>query len=251
MVGHLNCSQLKIQWVTGNMNSLGLSRTQDKAWKVYCTHFFKTYFVWILEFCTMIWLEQKAEQPELGCQRLLRTANPHEIWEQNKRQGSLVASSSSQEGWAGACLCWEGNTRCQVPRQLRGEWSWRCSSAFPLPPLPASVWAAPGTRNPSDVTCPARPSGTACRHKQGPAQPAWHLGAPGTVSRARQRDRHFRHWVLQGHKDASIQWERKGLHILTLGQLVNYQQQEQEQADFSSLTKCKAGEVCFPLRHLH
>lgn len=147
-----------------------------------------------------------------------------------------MASSKLPGSLCRACLCWEGNARCQVPQQLCGEWSWRCRPAAPhsfLPPLPASVLAAPGTRNPSDVTCPARPSGTHWRHKQCPAQPAWHLGARGTVpaipaaeQRQATRLRHFRDWVPHRDKEASIPWDSKVFHALTyslvkVGQLVN------------------------------
>lgn len=96
-----------------------------------------------------------------------------------------------------------------------------------LPPLPASVGAAPGTRNPSDVTCPARPSGTAWRHKQGPAQPAWHLGARGRLlSRARQHGRHFRDTgSCRGTKMHLFHGKGKDftlLQALKAGQSVNY-----------------------------
>lgn len=71
MVGNLNCSQLKIQWIVGNMNSLDkISRTQKKAWRVCYTLYFLISVVCILEFYTMIWLEQKSEKPEAQHYRL-------------------------------------------------------------------------------------------------------------------------------------------------------------------------------------
>lgn len=129
---------------------------------------------------------RKARTPALSAANVwLELLIPVKFRSRTKGKEEFCSAPSSQEPSAGACLCWAGNTRCQLPHQLRGEWSQRCQVAAPhsfLPPLPASVLAAPGTRNPSDVSCPVRPSGThSWRHKHCPAQPARHLGARGTV----------------------------------------------------------------------
>lgn len=160
---------------------------------------------------------------------------PIKIRSRTKGKEEFWPAPSSQEPSPGACLCWEGNTRCQLPHQPRGEWSWRCQPAAPhsfLPPLPASVWAAPGRG--TRVMSPARwgplePTAGAtnsAQHSQlgtwgheEPSQPSW--AVPGNTTETLQRFQ-----VLQEDGETSIPWERKVFHVLTYslgkaGHLVN------------------------------
>lgn len=231
MVGNLNCSQLKIQWVTGNMNSLGeKSRTQEIAWKVCCTLFFKNYFVCILEFCTMIWWEQKPEKPQLQHYRLQMSGQncqgPLNLGAERKARkssGQLQAPRKPLQEPACAGKGTHGaNSHISPVENGAGaaKARLRIPSSLPFPHL---FWLhlAQGTRVMSParwgplevtagVTSPAQHSqlGTWGHGEPSPpptpaavpSQPSW--AVPGNTAETFQRDQ-----VPQGDRDTSIPWE--------------------------------------------
>lgn len=185
----------------------------------------------------MIWLEQKPEKPELqhcrlqtpgqSCQCPLNLGAEQKA---RKSSGQLQAPRKPLQEPACAGKGTHGaNSHISPVENGAGAANRQLRIPSFLPPLPASVSAAPGTRNPSDVTCPIRPSGAQrWSHQRRPARPVWHLGArgteavpaaaipsqpswavPGNTTETFRRDQ-----GMQGDRDASIPWEKKGLPIL-------------------------------------